>query len=402
MTDISKLSAAQIRDVWLNSGGAILTPSTKTYFRGQIFQIDYDLEEEYSPSSPWGAIIECLQDYRVDDIHPEVQWDQMLINDINKLSTTVSGVQSMHFRLLLSYVDLMKVHSKLNGINPNKNYIPPNPSFNINTESGYKIDISDEELNIILGEVGVPFLKIEELEYGKRDIIDTCIYPTIQEYYKYYPIVREEVFGSVAANGAFKIKYPDDAFHCIPYIVQGGGAGVGIGGGGTAFAFMSEQFSAGVTMGQSGRFGRGLRYNKSVPGYTGYGQDAIGSRLRQMEANQGYLNYFRREKYKKIKENGIYYAYGFGSTGGILNLKFLCWSNKWEDIDFSQLNEVRDLCTARVLQNLGMLRSLIAVEVAKLDFSLYTNRAKEIRDPILEKWAARSSNLSMAILRGGG
>jgi hypothetical protein len=402
MTDLSTLKPNEIRDVWVNSGEIKLTPNTKTYFKGQIFQVDYELDEAYNTNMTWGSIIEVKENYRVDDSHPEVQWDLMMLNDISKLATTVSGVQSIHFKLLLSYVDLMKVDSRLNGLNPNLSFTPRNPSYNINTESGYSIDISDAELNIILGETGVPFLNINELEYGRRDIIDICIYPIIQEYYKYYPIVKEEVYGSIAANGAFKIKYPDKAFHCIPYIVQGGGAGAGIGGGGTAFAFMSEQFSAGVTMGQSGRFGRGLRYNKSVPGYTGYGQDAIGSRLRQMEANQGYLNYFRREKYKKIKENGIYYVYGFGSTGGILNLKFLCWSNNWEDIDFSQLNEVRDLCTAKVLQNLGMLRGLIAVEVAKLDFSLYTNRAKELRDPVLEKWSSRSSNVAMAIIRGGG
>jgi hypothetical protein len=402
MTDLSTLTPAQIRDVWVNSGEAKLTPNTKTYFKGQVFQVDYDIAEAYNASMTWGSIVECLNDYRTDDSHPEVLWDQMVIDDVGKLTTTVRGVQSGHFRVLLSYVDLMKTDSKLNGINPNLSYVARDPTFNVNTETGYKVDIPDDELTIILGEVGLPFLSIDEIEYGKRDIIDTCIYPVLQEYFKWFPIVREEVYGSIGANGAFKVPYPEDAFHCVPYLVQGAGGNAGIGGGGTAFAFMSEQFSAGITMGAMGsRFGRGLRYTgKQVPGFTGIGGDAIGSRLRQMEANQGYINYFRREKYKKIKEGNKYYAYGFGTTGGTLNLRWLCFSNKWEDIDFSQLNDVRDLCTAKVLQNLGMLRALIAVEVAKIDFSLYTNRAKDISDKIMERWRAQSSNLAMSILRG--
>jgi hypothetical protein len=354
MTDISKLSAANIRDLWVNSGEIKLTPSTKAYYQNQIFQVDYDLAEAYDSNMTWGAIILCTNAYRVDDKHPEVLWDQMAINDINMLTTTVSGVQSNNFKLLLNYVDLMKVDSRLNGINPNLAYVPRDPNFNINTETGYKVDISDSELSIILGEVGVPFLDISELEYGKRDIIDICIYPVLQEYYRWFPIVKEEVYGAISANGAFKVPYPEGAYHCVPYLVQGAGGNAGIGGGGTAFAFMSEQFSAGITMGAMGsRFGRGLRYTgKQVPGFTGIGGDAIGSRLRQMEANQGYINYFRREKFKKIKEGDKYFAYGFGTTGGTLNLKWLCFSNNWEDVDFSQLPDVRAMATAKVLQNL--------------------------------------------------
>jgi hypothetical protein len=322
----------------------------------------------------------------------------MKYEDLSGLMSIIDGVESPHFVFLLSGENLDKINDKrsLFYIEPDKEYIP----YGGQTA---RIKISDEELKIILSEVGIPFLRFDEIEYAKDEIIEICILPVIQEYFKFFPLIKEEVLGSFGANVPFKIKYPPMAYHAIPYYVMGGSGGSsgGIGAGGTAFAFMSEQFSSGAMGGGSGKFGRGISYRgKSVPGFVGL--DNRTSMMSQMESNQGMLNYFRRERVTKVKEGDDFYATGFSTVGGIMNIKWCLWSNNWDDIRFEYLNDVRDLCTAKVLQSLGMLRSLSSVEAAKLDFSLYTNRAKELRDPIITKWGASSSNMALGIMRGAG
>ena len=399
MFDLKKLPTERIRDAWVNSGALVLTPDTNVYNAGTVFQVSYPLSTAFDPASTWGAILRCTTTYRVDDTKMNVDWGNIKFDDVGRLTTVASGVEVYHFEPLLTYRQLQEIDSPVLGINVNSNYRPRDPNFRVPPEADAKIDISDEELFVILNETGVPFLDIRELEYGRRDIVDLCIYPMVQEYFKFFPIIKEEAIGHLTVNQEFKLKYPVDAYRAIPYYVMGAGTG-SIGAGGTAFAFMSEQFMSGAYGGTTGgRFGRGVRYyGKSVPGFVGVG--ASNARLQQMEANQGYTNYFRREKFRRVKENGDYYATGFSTVGGVLNVKWLCSSNSWEDVDFVHLNELRDLCTAKVLQSLGMLRSLISVDVAKLDFSLYTNRAKDLSSPVLERWKSQSKNLVLAIMRG--
>jgi hypothetical protein len=342
----------------------------------------------------------------VDDTRPEIDWSSIKIDDIGRLMTVIAGVQMKHFEVLLTYTQLQKVDAPVIGINVNPDYKDRDNSFRLPAETDAKIRIPDDELSVIMLETGVPFLDIRELEYGKREIIDLCIYPAVQEYFKYFPIIKEDVYGSVGQGSDFKIRFPEMAYHAVPYYTMGSSPnGGGIGAGGTAFAFMSEQFMSGSSYGQSGgRFGRGIAYyGKPVPGWTGMQNDTRIARLRQMEAAQGFTNYFRRERYKKIKEvDGNYYATGFSTVGGVLNVKWLCWSRDWDDIEFNRLQEVRDICTARILQSLGMLRNLISVEVAKIDFTSYTSRAKELRDPVIEFWKGSAGNMALAVERGGG
>jgi hypothetical protein len=399
--ELKKLPPERLRDLWVNSGSIVLTPETTVYHQGTIFQVNYQLSGKYDTKSVWGAVLRCTSTYRVDDQKPNVDWKEIEFDDVGRLTTVQGGVEVYHFEPLLSYLQLQEVDAPVLGINVNEKFVPRDPTFKIDKTYEAKIVIPDDELVMILNEVGVPFLDIRELEYGRKDVVDICVFPCVQEYYKFFPIVKEDVLGALSVNQEFKVKYPEGAYHAIPYYTMGGGGG-GIGAGGSAFAFMSEQFMSGAYGGNTGgRFGRGVRYyGKPVPGFVGMGSQ--NSRLQQMEVNQGYTNYFRREKYKKIKEPDGYYATGYSTVGGRLNIKFLCESRNWDDVEYVHLNELRNLCTAKVMQSLGMLRSLISVDVAKLDFSLYTNRAKELRDEVMTFWKSSSNSLAFAIQRGGG
>lgn len=65
--------------------------------------------------------------------------------------------------------------------------------------------------------------------------------------------------------------------------------------------------------------------------------------------------------------------------------------------------DVRRLCTAFALRNIGMLRALVPNEkVNKIDYSLYNTRADAIEEKIFSKWDVNPMRLRFAIQRGGG
>jgi hypothetical protein len=136
-------------------------------------------------------------------------------------------------------------------------------------------------------------------------------------------------------------------------------------------------------MGYGGRFGRGVHYHgKQVPGYVGL--DWRNTMIDAMGANQAFLNFFRREKYSRKKIDGKLFCYGFSSIGGNLNFKWLCASNDWDDIKFEDLeNLARPMARVEVLNNIGMIRSLVKQDIAgKLDETVLTTKADKLDEQI--------------------
>ena len=170
------------------------------------------------------------------------------------------------------------------------------------------------------------------------------------------------------------------------------------------FAFFGERNMAMGQMGTvSNRYGSGLRYrNKMVPGYVG--MDGQINMLDGLLAQQGMLNVFRREHYSKVKIDGKLYAKGFSTIGGNLNLKWLCWSKNWDDIDVDDLETIaRPMARSEVLRDFGILRGLVKADIAgSLDPSALKELRSEIetdlKDIIKSIWLTGR----LAVMRGGG
>jgi hypothetical protein len=149
-----------------------------------------------------------------------------------------------------------------------------------------------------------------------------------------------------------------------------------------------------------GGFGRGVSYRKPVPGFVGLQQADANMNMRA--AQQGYVNYFRREHVRTIKENGKRYCIGYSTVGGSVNVKWLCCSYDFDDIKFSIRTDFRNLGKAAILRNLGMLRALVKSDVpGAIDFSLYNSRADTLEQKVIEKWEKQASNLALSVMRGG-
>ncbi len=372
-----------IRDTWVLQGTMIASKMTRRYIKDNIFQVSCS---EGKPLN--GALIYCLTDYEVDnDVWPCIDWDEYEIEDIDTCFIgSFQGVQSPFFKLLLKKEDVDALAD-----------VPVNEDLDISGNDDGGVVIDDEQLGIMLTEVGVPFLRIDELEYTANAIKKYCLKPVFDTYFGFFPIIKEEVVGQMGGGTEFKKEFPPNAFAAVPYYVLGAGGGSEFRG---AFSLYREQMMYGGGMMSGGAFGRGVSYRKPVPGFVGLHQADANMNMRA--AQQGYVNCFRREHVRSIKENGKKYCIGYSTVGGSVNVKWLCCSYDFDDIKFSIRTDFRNLGKAAILRNLGMLRSLVKSDVpGAIDFSLYNSRADALETKVIEKWEKQASNLALSVLRGG-
>jgi hypothetical protein len=116
------------------------------------------------------------------------------------------------------------------------------------------------------------------------------------------------------------------------------------------------------------------------------------------------LNVFRREKVGKVKIDGKLYAKGFTTIGGNLNIKWLCWSKNWDDIDMDDLEPIaRPMARSEVLRNYTILRSLCKTDIAgQLDPSILKETRSEIEENLKSIITSIGLTGMFSVMRGGG
>lgn len=397
LLDVKNKDIREIYDTWVSLGSLRVDNKTKIYNKDSIFRIDTE-------GTLKNAIVYCNYSYTTDPNvgFEKIDWSNGEIDSINNKVYFYQGVASPNFTVILTPSEYETIDVT---VETNENFMPFK-NCEIKTSS---ISISDEEYHIIAAELGIPFLREEELEYNRSTIIDICIKPAVDQFYSYFPKIIDEPCGFKSANAEYEIEYhnfPENptafAYKGLPYMTIGaGGVAASSSFGAGAFNFLRTEFMAGGMMGGTNGFGGGIRYSKPVPGFSG-AQDYTNTMLLNRALGQGYLNAFRREYERDIYKNGKKYIKGYTSIGGHLNIHWLCMDTVYEHIDYWMLPEVRKLCTAYALRNLGMLRSLIKPgDNSTVDYSLYTSRADALEQKVLDNWAKNPLVFSLALKRGG-
>lgn len=388
----------EIYYTWNAFGELKATNNTKVFTKDTIFQVTED-----GPLKD--AIVYCKYGYNVDPKNgfEPIDWKTAQKQDVEGQVYFYQGVVSPNFQILLTPDEYHQIDTT---VPIPEGFIP----FTNNNAKTSSISISDQEYMIVAAELGVPFLREEELEYNRDIIIDICIKPAIDQYYAFFPIIIDEAVQGIGPNQEYFVEYhtfPDDpsavAYKGIPYMTMGAGGGTSAAYGTGAFSFMREQYTSGYMGGSSYGFGRGITYSKPVPGFTGRSNgDFMSAYILGRAAQQGYINYNRREYDRDVFKNNKRYVHGFASTGGALNIHWMCMSTDYARIDYWMLPEVRKLCTANALRNLGALRSLIKPsDNNPIDFSGMQTRADALESKVLERWSKDPTALATAIRRGG-
>lgn len=391
---------------WKALGGISANNSTLIYTKDCLYRIT-------EPGDFEDAFVFCLNEYITapDKGFEQINWNSIGFDELDGRCFFYQGVESPNFRVILT----PEKFKELNFVDPLlPNYIDTNiPAGFIPFEENGKISFSsniiipDEEYIIIMTEMGVPFLNEDELEYSKDTVLKTCIKPAIDVYYSYFPLVIDEAYGPVGSGAQWEVEYHNFqenktaiAYKANPYITLGAAGTTGTGAYSSAFAYTRENmFSYGGSNMGGVKWGRGLTYRKPVPGFVGLHNSE--SMLMAMAARQGYLNYFRREYARDIIKDGKKYAQGYASTGGFLNIHWLCTDLDYSHIPYDQLMNVRKLCTAYVLRNFGSLRTLLKSD-SNVPFNTEQalSRADDLERKVLELYEENKLACSLALHRG--
>ena len=192
----------RVRDTWQTLGGSIVTSQNRVFFKNSLFQLN-------SPGDPLhGYILFVTEDTTVP---ADFIWTPFIesIEENNYIVNSTNQLLHPSFCWILSSVDLAAITD------------PYDPLFIPFQESTSDVVlIPDEEYELILSEIGYPFIKDEELEFTKDQILANMILPAIKEYYKWYPIIRIESFPM--SSPSFDIPIPDYAFTAVRAFVQNG------------------------------------------------------------------------------------------------------------------------------------------------------------------------------------
>jgi len=329
-----------------------------------------------------GALIYCEASLYSKDPLP---WDSAFISDENQgFFCFNNNIITPHFRLLMTAQELLNVSA----IETDFSFVP------YSNDETSDINISDEELEIIMTEVGVPFFLYEELEFSRSKILNNMIKPAMQEYFKFFPISKPKLYTNISYVGynQFEIPLPEGAYGALRAFVNQGSVGKG-GAGSSPFFFYATEVAA---SGFGSSWSPNRNNSQNSPGYAnlqGFSVMAL-----DRAARQGMINYSTRIEFHIELKKDKQVLVGYSNKIGPVEIHWAMASNDWRAIHFDRLNDVRKLATAKVLRAFGMLRSQVKADLpGALDFSGFISRAKELEDGVDKSWAELPK---VAVIRG--
>lgn len=332
----------------------------------------------------------------------KIDWAKVKNLDEVNQTTIVNGITSSCFTFFPTPVDLTNLEMLLNeaettGYTPFSKY---------DADVSKNIIIDQDTYMQIMQVVGMPFVKQREIEYNKRAILKLAVEPALRMYYTYFPLIQEQVIPS-RAGGDFRIKYPEKpypAYKAIAWVTSPGVARGALNGL-SPLSALGTEVSLFTRSTSGSRFSQGLHYNKPVPGFTGEanGNSAYSNMATVIPLSNTLKNMMRREKLSKIHVPGEgLYAVGYSTLTGYLNIKWLCWSRDFNDVEFEDWPQVIQLCQSHVKKSIGSIRALLRAD-SNLPFDAESMRKEGIAEIEAKdkEWAASPMNKIHAIERGG-
>jgi hypothetical protein len=357
-------TSAQIRDTWLNMGQLEVNNITQVYTRNTVFRC----VEATSPLN--GCIFFCDADYT---LAPTFTWTNMMVADATSgtIIDSVSFIVDPHFFLVLTQIAFQAITAVYN-----PDWVP---FQEVNTNS--KVIIDDDDLNTILTEIGVPFIKVAEMEYSRDDICNYMLLPAMKVFYKWFPI--ETVASYALPDANFKVAIPNWAFTATKAMLNPGYP-VGPVPNNPLYRYFDE-----VLMSISPR-GAFSTPNINSSRRTGFVDTmSFSTYILERAARQGIINYGTRQRIRIYIQQG--YVTGYTTRRGVLEITWGSMSNFWSDIPMNRVDEVRDLAKAYVLRAFAMLRSQAKSDIpGTINYEHFMTRADALELRTLELWQSAS------------
>jgi len=354
---LQQYSLRRIRDSWAALGGLEVLSTSRIYNKEQMYRV------HVAGSALDGALLYCKEEY----IGNDLPWAAAVIHDSHYGEISFGNkIVDPHFALLATAEELATITE---AIDPT--FIP----FQAEFQSTADVQISDEEIRLILAEIGVPFISFDELEYSRQDIVNLMIKPALQEYFKWFPKV-EIVTYPISTTSEAEHEFPTGAYDVLHVAVNQG---------------LAQGSTTNILL----RYFDEVVWSTNSP-YTGHmgGRNTPhtrtsdwGAMMLDRAARQGMINYATRIHHRVISKNGKKYLACYTNKLGHLQVHYAMRSNDWSEISFARLPEARRLASAYALTSFGMLRSQAKSDIpGTVDYSKWVERGDALREKVISEW----------------
>lgn len=366
---IRQYSDARIRDTWMYYGGKTLSTDNLQFLANDIFILN-------APGMPLDGSI-CMSTKEVIETVPPA-WGMFDRYEPTTTRSLINRDTSIVHPYLYCLIDAAQIAAIVDPYDPG---FIPFPDID-------PIEITEEDLNVILLEAGVPFITKEELEFTRDQVLSLMIKPAMKEFFKWFPIITIEV---TALTGALISRpIPPYAFGVQRAWVNPGYP-VNQNIHNPVIRYFDEVMLASSSR---GAFSNPSINYKKKQGFVD--TQAFGTYILEKAVRQAAVNYSSRTRVRVDVQAGM--VKGYCNKTGMLEIEWAQMSNRWQDIPFNRQPEVRDLCKAYVLRAFGMLRSQQdSASPGKLDYSGFIARADKLEEGVKALWSTYPRN---AIIRG--
>lgn len=349
-------SATRKRDAWAAMGSLVIDNSTRAFVRDQLYVVA-------EPSSPLAG---CLL-YCAEELSGAQLWENAKLEDYQFGEITFNNnIVSPNFVLLLTSTELAAVVDPVD-----ETFVPYQDALaTLGT-----VKIPDDELYIICTELGVPFIRFDELEYSQQEILDLMIKPALQEYFKWFPKVEIVTYPVYSATEQ-EYEFPTGAYDVVHVGVNQGITQ------GTTSNILLRYFDEVVWNAQSPSMGN---IGGSRSPHTR--MNDFGSMMMDRAVRQGMINYAARVHHDVITKNGKKFVRAYSNKPGTMQIHYALHTLDWNDTEFARRPELRELCRANVLRAFGNLRSQAKSDIpGTVDYTTWVSEAKTIKEAVIKDW----------------
>jgi hypothetical protein len=359
---------AQRRDAWISMGQQEVDTFTKTYTRNSLVRV-------MPAAIPLNGCIVFVDEDFVDNTFSWSDWT--LDNASTGTIINTSLIIHPHLHVILTSAQ----YQSLTLIDFDPTFIPFSE-----TALSDAITIDDDELNRILIEAGVPFIDLSELEYSKEAILKNMIYPAVQEYFKWFPIITMGLYGCADTN--FDIPIPEGAFTAVRAYINPGYPISNVQGN-PLIRYFDEVL---MSISPRGAFSTPNLNSSRRQGFVD--TQSYATYILERAARQGIINYGTRTRLRFFIQQGR--VKGYTTKRGVLEIEWGSMSNKWSDIPFNRQSEARELAKAYVLRAFAMLRMQAKSDLPGIiDYSQFLTRADDLEKKVIDLWQASTKSVTI-------
>lgn len=360
------------RDTWLQLGQAETEADQKVFIRGTLLRVT----QPVSGTPLHGCVIFVDEDFT----DSEFSWEGYTVEDLSKGYIIKNHIIHPHLFIILTQAQFQSITD------------PYDPTFiPYSDEAEYApatIKITEDEMNIIFIEAGVPFIRFEELEFTRTQFIDNVIRPVVQEYYKWFPNLQ--VVGYPLSTNEFTIPVPEGAYAAHRVYVNPGYP-ISRNVGNPISRYFDEVI---LSTSSQGSFANPSLNWKKRQGFVN--TQSFSTFILERAVRQGVINYGARTRVH-VDHIGNFIK-GYSNKMGMLEVEWAYASDDWNDIPYNRKSEARELATARALRALGMLRTQVkATDMGTIEYTRFFERADTLEEKVITLWREAAK---VMILRG--